>query len=158
MYFKVSIHNNPKRGWISGYYRLVESCHNHCDRVCHRTILNTGFLDELNTDQLNLIQKILTAKTENINNSLFELPYSDDPVVLLYIEEFYNRMLAERRIDVPKNKKEESKSNRDIQRIDINSIRNKDVRRLVLNDLPCSQSDNYVSPLFWRVKTGVRIR
>ena len=62
MYFKVSMRTNPETGIYSGYYRLVESYRNYEDRVCHRTILNAGYLDELTTDQLNLIQKILTIK------------------------------------------------------------------------------------------------
>ena len=47
---------NPKTNLYSGYYRLVESYRNCDNRVCHRTILNAGYLDELNTDQLNLIE------------------------------------------------------------------------------------------------------
>ena len=65
---------NPATGVYSGYYRLVESYRNTDDRVCHRTILNAGYLDELTTDQLNLIQKILTSKVKNHDNPLFELP------------------------------------------------------------------------------------
>ena len=78
MYFKVSIRTNPKTDRYSGYYRLVESYRNYDDRVCHRTILNAGYLDELNTGQLNLIQKILTAKVDNHDKPLFELPYTGD--------------------------------------------------------------------------------
>lgn len=52
MYFKVSMRTNPKTDRYSGYYRLVESYRNHRDRVCHRTILNAGYLDELNPDQM----------------------------------------------------------------------------------------------------------
>ncbi|MCX6327514.1 MAG: hypothetical protein NT144_12830 [Bacteroidia bacterium] len=48
---------NPSTGNYSGYYRLVESYRNHRDRVCHRTILNVVYLDELSTDQLNLGRK-----------------------------------------------------------------------------------------------------
>ncbi|PZX13516.1 hypothetical protein LX69_02627, partial [Breznakibacter xylanolyticus] len=36
---------NPETGIYSGYYRLVESYRNHSGRVCHRTLLNAGFLD-----------------------------------------------------------------------------------------------------------------
>jgi len=132
MYFKVSMRNNPKTDRYSGYYRLVESYRNHRDRVCHRTILNAGYLDELNTDQLNLIQKILTAKVSNCDKPLFSLPYSDDKTVISYVEEFYNRMVAEKRIDVllEKPEKKSPKGGKDIQSIDINSIRNKDVREI----------------------------
>ena len=123
---------NPETGVYSGYYRLVESYRNHCDRVCHRTILNAGYLDELNTDQLNLIQKILTSKVNNFNNPLFELPYTDDATVIQYVAQFYQRMVSEKRIDVYVEKQEKKTLDRgkDLQVIDINSIRNKDVREI----------------------------
>ena len=132
MYFKVSMRINPETGIYSGYYRLVESYLNHDDRICHRTILNTGYLDELTTDQLNLIQKILTAKIKNYDKPLFELPFTDDTTVINYVDKFYNRMVTEKRIDVlvEKQKKKPSKSGKDLQTIDINSIRNKDVREI----------------------------
>lgn len=132
MYFKVSMRTNPKTDRYSGYYRLVESYRNHRDRVCHRTILNAGYLDELNPDQMNLIQKILTAKVTYFDKPLFDLPYTDDKMVVGYVEEFYNRMVVEKRIDVllEKPEKKSPKSGKDIQSIDINSIRNKDVREI----------------------------
>jgi len=85
---------------LSGYYRLLESYRNHNGNVCHRTLLSAGFLDELSTEQRNLIQRILTDKVNNIVFSLFEVPYCQDPLVLDYVELFYNRMLAEKSIDV----------------------------------------------------------
>jgi hypothetical protein len=123
---------NPETKIYSGYYRLVESYRNNDDRVYHRTILNTGYLDELTTDQLNLIQKILTAKVNNPDQPLFELPCTDDATVIHYVDEFYKRMVAEKRIDVgvEKQEKKSSKSGKDIQSIDINSIRNKGVREV----------------------------
>lgn len=136
MYFKVSMRTNPATGVYSGYYRLVESYRNYGDRVCHRTILNAGYLDELTTGQLNLIQKILTAKVNNYGQSLFEFPVTDDTTVIHYVDEFYNRMVAEKRIDVLVEKKP-SKSGKDIQAIDINSIRNKDVREIGAEWMAC---------------------
>ncbi|MHC1773973.1 MAG: IS1634 family transposase [Lentimicrobium sp.] len=132
MYFKVSMRTNPETGIYSGYYRLVESYRNFDDRVCHRTILNAGYLDELSTDQLNLIQKILTSKATNHDQPLFELPYTDDPTVIQYVDKFYNRMVAEKRIDVlvENQEKKALRSSKDLQTIDINSIRNKDVREV----------------------------
>jgi hypothetical protein len=123
---------NHKTGLYCGYYRLVESYRNHFDRVCHRTILNAGYLDDLNTDQLNLIQKILTAKVSRHDNPLFELAYSQDPVVMHYVEEFYSRMVQEKRIDVllENQAKKAVKAGKDIQSIDLNSIINKDVREV----------------------------
>jgi hypothetical protein len=117
---------------LSGYYRLLESYRNHNGDVCHRTMLSAGFLDELSADQLNSIQKILTAKVANLGNQLFELPYSDDLMVLDYVKLFFNRMVTEKRIDIPKDeaKPKASKHGKDYQTIDINSIRNKDVREI----------------------------
>jgi hypothetical protein len=132
MYFKVSMRTNPATGRYCGYYRLVESYRNAGERVCHRTILNAGYLDELTTDQLNLIQKILTTKVANHDNPLFELPYTDDTTVIRYVEEFYQRMVAEKRIDVLVEKKDKkaNRNGKDMQLIDLNSIRNKDVREV----------------------------
>ena|ERR1035437_6234328 len=93
--------------------------------------LNAGYLDALTTDQLNLIQKILTAKVSNYDKPLFELPYTDDLIVLKYVDKFYTRMVAEKRIDVLVDKKEKKKSkNSDLENIYISSIRNKDVREI----------------------------
>ena len=118
MYFKVSMRTNPTTGIYSGYYRLVESYRNRDGRVCHRTMLNAGYLDGLTTDQLNLIQKILTAKVDNYLQPLFELPYTNDATVIRYVNEFYDRMVAEKRIDVLviKPEKHPAKNGRDMQR------------------------------------------
>ena len=100
MYSKVSMRTNPRTDRYSGYYRLVESYRDSNDRICHRTMLNAGYPDELNTDQLNLIQKILTAKVASPDQPLPELPFTDDAAVIHYVDEFYTRMVAEKRIDV----------------------------------------------------------
>ena len=123
---------NPKTGLYSGYYRLVESYRNQNDRVCHRTILNAGYLDDLRVDQLNLIQKILTAKADTISHPLFELPYTSDPLVNSYVDDFYKRMITDKRIDIPVDAPEAkvSKGAGDIQSIYTSSIRNRDVREI----------------------------
>ncbi len=132
MYFRVSIRRNPETKMLSGYYRLLESYRNHNGNVCHRTLLSAGFLDELSTDQLNLIQRILTDKVNHIGFSLFEVPYCQDSVVLDYVELFYNRMVAEKRIDVSRESKipNNSYNGKDFRVIDINSIKNKDIREI----------------------------
>lgn len=126
------MHKNPETKELSGYYRLLQSYRNHNDQACHRTMLSAGFLDELSADQLNAIQKILTAKVVNLGSALFELPYSDDLVVLDYVERFFNRMVVEKRIDIPRDEAtpKATRHGKDYQRIDINSIRNKDVREI----------------------------
>jgi len=135
MYFKVSGRHNPHTGKSDWYYRLVESYRNSDGRVCHRTMLNVGFLDGegLTPEQLNLIQKILTQRALQGNNLLFEIPVSDDLIVNQYVETYYNRLVAENRIDVlpdkPKKKPYATKG-KDLEIIDLNSIRNKDVREI----------------------------
>lgn len=123
---------NPNTGVFSGYYRLVESYRNECDRVCHRTILNVGYLDDLKVEQLNQIQKILTAKASNHDNPLFEQPYTNDPIVIQYVEELYNRMISEKRIDalLENREKKRRQNGQDLEVIDLNSLKNKDVREI----------------------------
>lgn len=119
---------NPETGIYCGYYRLVESYRNHHDRVCHRTILNAGYLDGLTTRQLNQIQKILTYKVTNPGKLMFELEVQD-PVVSRYVEMFYNRLISEKRIDIagidPK-----KQPGKDMHLIDINSIKSKDIHEI----------------------------
>ena len=59
VYFKCSIRRNPETGAISGYYRLVESYRNSDDRICHRTILNVGFMEDTTVEQRHKIQTML---------------------------------------------------------------------------------------------------
>ncbi len=91
---------NPQSGIYSGYYRLVESCRNETGRVCHRTMLNTGYMDELNTDQLNLIQTLVTEKAALCNVSVFYCQITNNKVANKYIEEFYNRLVADDKINL----------------------------------------------------------
>ena len=124
MFFRSSMRVNPKTGKLSGYYRLIESYRNINGKVCHRTMLATGFLDELTAEQLNQIQRGLNHRIEGLDNTLFA--EETDPVVVAYIEQFYQQLSKEKRIDVP------SKSNKtkDWQTIDMNTLRNKDVREM----------------------------
>ncbi len=110
----------------------MESYRNQNDRVCHRTILNAGYLDDLRVDQLNLIQKILTAKADTISHPLFELPYTSDPLVNSYLDDFYKRMITDKRIDIPVDAPEPkvSKGADDIQSIYTSNIRNRDVKEI----------------------------
>ena len=46
MYFRFSLRHNPAKGKSDAYYRLIENYRNETDRVCHKTLLNVGFLDD----------------------------------------------------------------------------------------------------------------
>jgi hypothetical protein len=116
---------NPAKGFIDGYYRLVESYRNADNRVCHRTMLNVGFLDmeEVSVDQLNQIQKYLTIRSEHSSVSLFEEKI-EDPTVRHYVDTLYARLLSEKKIDVC------PPSQRQKQGDWLNSLRNRDAREI----------------------------
>lgn len=97
MYFKSTIRKHPETGKLSGYYRLVESYRNADSRICHRTILNIGFMEDATPEQLNKIQKQLTEKYEH-KQSLFEP--EEDPVVKKYVEDLWQRIVASQKLDI----------------------------------------------------------
>ncbi len=130
MYFKVSGRHNPATNQSGWYYRLVESYRNSDGRVCHRTMLNLGFLEGLSPEQMNVIQKILTQRADNQGKSLFEAFQIGDPIVSQYVEEYYARLVSEKRIDAAPAKTKAPKAGKDWHTIDVNSIRNKDVREV----------------------------
>lgn len=97
MYFKFSLRKHPESGKLSGYYRLVESYRNAENRVCHRTILNVGFMEDASSERLNRIQKQLTERYER-KEPLF--PAEEDPVVNQYVEDLWRRIVASRKLDL----------------------------------------------------------
>lgn len=120
MYFKASGRVNPANQKNDSYYRLVESYRNAEDRVCHRTILNIGFLNaELTVDQLNLISRTLTDKYQR-KASLFPLA---DPMVERWVADLWARIVAENRLDLtlydPKSRM-----------IDADTLENRNVREI----------------------------
>lgn len=97
MYFKFSLRKHPESGKLRGYYRLVESYRNAENRVCHRTILNVGFMEDATPEQLNRIQKQLTDRYEH-KEPLFD--QDGDPVVRSYVEEFWQRIVSSEKFDL----------------------------------------------------------
>jgi len=132
MYFKISIRKNPDSGNHEGYYRLVESYRRSDGKVMHRTILNVGYLDSVPVKKLNQVQKILTEKVKHCNDSLFEEVLIEDEVVKHYVSILYNRMIAEKRLDIVSENKtaKNLQKGKDFQIIDVNSVKNKDVREI----------------------------
>ena len=96
MYFKCSIRRNPETGAISGYYRLVESYRNGGDRVCHRTILNVGFMEDTTVEQRQKIQAMLRDKYE-MKQSVFS---ETDAIVNGYVSALWQRIIDEKRLDI----------------------------------------------------------
>lgn len=97
MYFKFSLRKHPQSEKLCGYYRLVESYRNADNRICHRTILNVGFIEDTTPEQLNKIQKHLTDKYEQ-KTSLFD--QEEDPEVKRYVEDFWQRILLSKKLDI----------------------------------------------------------
>ena len=97
MYFKFSLRKHPQTGKLSGYYRLVESYRNADNRVCHRTILNVGFMEDVTPEQLNVIQKQLTQRYEH-KQTVFQT--EEDPLVKQYVEGFWQRIVGSKKLDL----------------------------------------------------------
>ena len=133
MYFKVSIRTNPATGDPDGYYRLIESYRNADDRVCHRTLLNVGFMGEVAPEELNRIQKMLNHKCKHTDNELFQVEYDkESPLVRKWFDELYRRLVSEKKIDVselPPARRNPS-SGCDWETIDMNTLRHKEVREI----------------------------
>ena len=71
MYFKFSLRYNKDKQQSDEYYRLVESYRNAEAKVCHRTILNIGFIDDdYSPEQLNQTARILTDRYEQKQSCL----------------------------------------------------------------------------------------
>jgi hypothetical protein len=100
--------------------------------VCHRTLLNVGFIDGVQPEELNRIQKLLNYKCNTSHRNLFRLEYEkESPDVRKWVDELYAGLLFEKKIDVPCIQVPLSKGSPpgcDWQTIDMNSLHHKDVR------------------------------
>ena len=97
MYFKASGRTNPVTKKYDSYYRLVESYRNETGRICHRTILNVGFLDdELTPEQLNLIARTLTDMYQQ-KQSIFP---QTDPLISKWVAELWGKIVGGKRLDL----------------------------------------------------------
>jgi hypothetical protein len=119
VYFKCSIRRHPETGSITGYYRLVESYRNADDRICHRTILNVGYMEDTNVDQRNKIQKQLTDKYEH-KQVLFQ---ETDPLVRKYVEELWQRIIENKRLDIVA-------VDQSSRMVNIDTVKHRDVREI----------------------------
>ena len=122
MYFKATFRNHPELGPFCPYYRLVESYRNIEDRVCHKTILNVGFVPELKPEQLNIIQKKLTQLASGTGDLFIE----EDSILDAYVARFWDQILSNKTIDiVAKSKNTNSKT-----WVDLESIKHEEVREI----------------------------
>jgi len=132
MYFKSGIRHNPATDQIDSYYRLIESYRNETDRVCHRTLLNVGFLNGLvNTDELNQVRRIICKRYQDINggSELFDIQHNNPQKVIDLADKLWNELVEKNRIDIgQKQKKEPTVRQRNM--VFEESIRHPDVREI----------------------------
>lgn len=95
MYFKTSIRKNPATGNYEGYYRLVESYRNVEGRICHRTLLNVGFLPDISVEQLNKVQAHLNSMYQK-KQTLFE---EREEIIKQLVSALWQRLVSEKRVD-----------------------------------------------------------
>jgi hypothetical protein len=97
MYFKMSGRTNPRTNNYEGYYRLVESYRNTTGRICHRTILNNGYLEEpLTPEQLNIIARRLTDMYQK-KTSLFDIV---DPMIKKWVTHWWAKIVDVKKLDL----------------------------------------------------------
>jgi hypothetical protein len=134
MYFKVSIRTNPATGELDGYYRLIESFRSVDGKVCHRTLLNVGFMLGVEAETLNRIQKLLNYRCQLNYRDLFRMEYEkESPEIRRWVDLLYARLVNEKKIDVSDSQApppNNTSSNHDWQTIDMNSLRHRDVREM----------------------------
>ena len=155
MYFKFSLRHNPATSKTEGYYRLVESYRNASGRVCHKTLLNVGFIDKLvDIDQLNQARRILCNRYEEAlgQPSLFEIKPDNEPIVNQLVEDWWGRLVNEKRIDVCPQKMAEPTA-RQRRMVDSDSIRHHDVREIGSEWL-CYQALEQLQMPGFLLKTG----
>lgn len=120
MYFKSVIRRNPETGRYEGYYRLVESYRNEWGRVCHRTLLNIGFLS-FEVEKLNTIRRILTDRL-NRTQPVFE---EKDEEAVHWANIYWQQLVEGGKIDVSDRAYEEKK-----RMVNIDELRLKDGREV----------------------------
>lgn len=149
MYFKSSLRNNAATNSLCAYFRLVESYRNESNRICHKTLLNIGFLPadlENNPDYgktLSTIQRVLTEKAQG-KESFFD----QDPLIQHYVFLFWEQMVRKGSVDLP-----EKAMNKRKKMVDLASIRHKNVREIGTEWL-CMQALNQLQISEFLAKAG----
>jgi hypothetical protein len=109
----------------------VESYRNETDRVCHRTLLNVGFLDEMSPDELNQVRRIICRRYGNLTDGdvLFDIRDDNPPKIIELADKLWNELVEKKRIDIGQNLKK-TPTNRWRNMVFEESIRHPDVRQV----------------------------
>lgn len=75
---------------------MVESYRNLEGHICHRTLLQVGFLPGVSMERLNKVLAHLNVRNQQQRPSFEE----SDPVARQLVEELWQRMVEEKRIDL----------------------------------------------------------
>ena len=124
MFFKTASRIDPQTREMSIYYRLVENYRNVLGDTRQRTILSIGRMEGIKPKELWAIADGL--------NGLYrgeQRLFSENPVVEGYIKSIWERLLSEKKLDIVRNI-QRKEAGKDWQKIDMQSINNKDVREL----------------------------
>ena len=124
MFFRTQTRKNPATGELSIYYRLVENNRNALGGSSQRNIMTVGFMDDVSTEELHRIADCLNVRIAG-GQTLFE----ENPTVRKYTDNLYTRLIKEKRIDRVLDARKRA-SECDWQRVDINSLENRNVREL----------------------------
>jgi hypothetical protein len=138
---KSTIRRNPATETIDSYYRLVESYRNETDRVCHRTLLNVGFLDgSIHIDELNQVRRLLCKRYQDIKggDELFDIEENNPQKVLDLVDKLWDELVEKSRIDIGERQKK-APNERARNMVYEESIRHPDVREIG-GEWLCSQA------------------
>jgi len=119
LYFKSTIRKNSATGQLDAYYRLVESYRNVEGRICHRTLLNVGFIEAVSAEQLNAIR----TELNNLHQKQTTIFEQSDPLVKQYAEKFWKQLIAAKKIDA-------DWVNKSAKQVDIESLQHSNVREI----------------------------
>jgi len=124
MFFKTASRIDSQTREMSIYYRLVENYRNVLGDTRQRTILSIGRMEGINPKELWAIADGLNAQYRG-EQRLFQ----ENPVVEGYIKSIWERLVSEKKLDIVRDI-EHKESGKYWQKIDMESIHNKDVREL----------------------------
>ena len=155
---------NPKTGRDGRYYRLKESYRNALGRSCTRILLNVGFIDDLQPEEMRDISRALTYKYEHQDETeLWPDPlcvYSDR--VRERALEYWGEMVRLGSLDIISKAYEASKAKAE-RHVDTDTLEHRDARDigaewLCLQAIRQLEFDRFLLSLGWSpedVKTAV---
>ena len=124
MFFKTASRIDPQTREMSIYYRLVENYRNVLGDTRQRTVLSIGRMEGIKAKELWAIADGLNAQYRG-EQRLFH----ENPEVEAYIKSIWERLVSEKKLDIVDDI-QRKEAGKDWQKIDMQSINNKDVREL----------------------------